>query len=141
MVLTCGVFVYVFTDDMVVKGQINPFQGLHKQTLARDRFRRRMAELMPLTATLGTKGDNQHLKLSTLMQNLRRRHRWGRWRLKGGEAHVWVCNIPGHAYTTHNVEVVSSKTAQPTTVEIAAGVEAAGIQVNGEVPTEGAYFP
>eukprot|EP00854_Cymbomonas_tetramitiformis_P013280 gene13280-15689_t len=123
-------------NDMVVKGHVNPFQGLDKQTLARDRFRRRMAELMPLAATLGTKGDNQHLKLSTLMQNLRRRHKWGRWRLKAGEAQVWVCNIPGHAYTKNNVEVLSTKTAQPTTAEIKIGVDAAGLEVNSEVPTE-----
>ncbi|KAK3262685.1 hypothetical protein CYMTET_28469 [Cymbomonas tetramitiformis] len=122
--------------DMVVKGHVNPFQGLDKQTLARDRFRRRMAELMPLTATLGSSGDNQHMKLSTLMQNLRRRHKWGRWRLKAGEVHVWVCNIPGHAYTTANVEVFSQKKGQPTTAEIKAGVEAAGLTQNGDVPTE-----
>jgi len=99
-----------------------------------------MAELMPLSATLGSKGDTQHLKLSTLMQNLRRRHKWGRWRLKAGEAHVWVCNIPTHAYTKKEVEVVSAKTAQPTTAEIKQGVEAAGLAVNTDVPTDGAYL-
>eukprot|EP00854_Cymbomonas_tetramitiformis_P003670 gene3670-4605_t len=121
---------------MLVKGHLNPFLGLDKQTLAKDRFRRHMAELMPLTATLGSKGDNQHLKLSTLMQNLRRRHKWGRWRLKAWEPHVWVCNIPGHASTTNNVEVVSTKTGQPTTGEITVGLKAAGLEVNSDVPTE-----
>eukprot|EP00854_Cymbomonas_tetramitiformis_P026463 gene26463-32468_t len=62
--------------------------------------------------------------------------KWGRWRLKAGETHVWVCNIPGHAYTTNNVEVVSTKTGQPTTGEITAGLKAAGLEVNSDVPTE-----
>ena len=136
ILMHCSCLCVFSTDEMVAKGQLDVFVGLDKQPLAKDRFRRRMSDLMPLTATLGGSEDNQHLKLSTLLQNLRRRHKWGRWKMKAGEHDVWVCNIPGHAYTKKAVEVVSSKKGQPTVSEIHTSLQAAGVEVNSDVPTE-----
>eukprot|EP00854_Cymbomonas_tetramitiformis_P018820 gene18820-22486_t len=123
---------------MVTHGKLDVFVGLDEQPLAKDRFRRRMSELMRLTATLGGKDDSQHLKLCTLLQNLRRRHKWGRWKLKAGAEHgMWVCNILGHVYTKNAVEVDSSKKGQPTNLKgIQLSLEAAGVELNTEVPTE-----
>ncbi|KAK3236062.1 hypothetical protein CYMTET_53778 [Cymbomonas tetramitiformis] len=99
-------------DEMLVKGQLNPFIGLDKQTLARDRFRRRMAELMPLT--------HRHL------------------RVKGGQPTSQVVHPNAKLEAPPQVGAVAPQGGGDACLGLLpwVGVEAVGLEVNSEVPTD-----